>query len=335
MRRRGATSALRSSLVLASFLCLGVGLVGFNPYVRNTVEKGHPFYPILGEHRIDIMSINMDSTFGAKVRLEKFQESLLGRSSVQFHLERGRIPPKIPFTFTRAEFESVSTPDPRVAGFGPLFGGILILSLSVGMASFALLFLRRHSGAPSAWRIPTGGKSDLWLLIGLVAASALANPELWWARYVPQLWTLPLLVALGLGGPLSDRVGLATRWVVVAAMLLTGFASLGIGAFQGARSSMVVERDLMRLESSRTPLTVYYGVRTGDRLKYLDRPISVRPVDQIDSLEGKFRDTLLCGGIIQYDDSELHASFHQHGKGLQVNGALLHRFVSDRLVPFL
>jgi hypothetical protein len=68
--------------------------------------------------------------------------------------------------------------DVRIGGFGPLFGGIVLLMLA------ALII---------------GGRGPTWeggVLIFLLFICTVINPEMWWARYVPGLWLVPVLIAL-------------------------------------------------------------------------------------------------------------------------------------------
>lgn len=87
---------------------------------------------------------------------------------------------KLPFTVKEEELKTISV-DTRVGGFGPLFGGSVLLSLILLAAAF-----------------PADPKRTLAYagLVLLILISALVNPEAWWARYAPQLWLLPVIAVM-------------------------------------------------------------------------------------------------------------------------------------------
>lgn len=161
------------SYALAISLITGILLVGYNPYVTNTISKGHPFYPLAGPNAVDIMTVNSPASFHFMNRFEKLfisifsmTENIAGHQTTHW---------KWPFTV--AEQELSMELDNRIAGFGPLFGGSILLSLILFIAA---LSSRAHRALPYAG------------LLLLIVLSALVNPEAWWARYAPQIWLLPV-----------------------------------------------------------------------------------------------------------------------------------------------
>ena len=53
----------RVFLVSISAFFLGIFLVGFNPYVKNTINHGNPFYPLAGEKSISIRNGNIPENY--------------------------------------------------------------------------------------------------------------------------------------------------------------------------------------------------------------------------------------------------------------------------------
>jgi hypothetical protein len=171
---------------------LGIGLiagllfVGFNPYVTNTVSNGNPFYPLAGPHAVNIMTANSPADFQTMNRFEKLFVSTFAETENASGLRSAHW--KWPFTVSREELKAIWL-DTRIAGFGPLFGGAVLLSLIL---------------LATAW--PLDKKKTLaYSCIGLlIICSALVNSEAWWARYAPQLWLLPVLCAI-LGLALNSK----------------------------------------------------------------------------------------------------------------------------------
>ena len=169
---------IRKLLISAvMILIIGVGFLGFNPYMINLKEGNNIFYPLLGTEKVDIMTHNQPKSFANKGWTEKFLISLFSESDNINYASNREPTIKIPFTVKQKEIELFKIPDTRIAGWGPLFSGILILSL--------VIFIR--------------GKYEKKLIsifiLGIII-TILINPEAWWARYTPQLYIIPIIVFL-------------------------------------------------------------------------------------------------------------------------------------------
>lgn len=179
--------------IVAVWVCGGliaaVGLVGFNPYAQNMLQGRSIFYPLVGSGTVDIMTNNSPGDFVGTNRFERLFRSLFSRADHQ----RGSSPQavvtqlKIPFTVHQSEIRPYLAPETRIAGFGPLFGGILVLSL-VGVV---LLLTSERSRRD---RVVLG---MLYAQV-VIVSTVLVNPEGWWARYAPQLWLVPVLTVAAL-----------------------------------------------------------------------------------------------------------------------------------------
>lgn len=188
------SSQLRSvAASLALAIVVGVLAVGYNPYVKNFVDKGHPFYPLMGPSKVDIMTTNSPPDFSHRNRIQKLFFSLFSASSNSL----SEFPvPKIPFSILSTEHYPFTTTDTRIGGFGPWFGGALLLSLLLIRRSALLLFVA-----------------------GCLLVSVFANPEAWWARYAPQLWLLPIF--LGAAGAQKKRAALLAAALSVNVVFIT------------------------------------------------------------------------------------------------------------------
>lgn len=206
---------LNKTLVVWALSSVFVALigVGFNPlisqYLRNTLEKGDPFYPVSWSHLIAI-DRNMPQDFIGKDRFSKLFLSLFSKSQVDTKPTQL----KIPFSFSVDELFNFRFPDERTGGFGPLFGGCLILAVFI--LTLRLTTFRKHPFPPV---VP--------VLIGLIIISTLSTSEAWWARYTPQLWLVPLLIAtLGMDTLLNRGV----RWLTGTLLLILGLNTILVGS---------------------------------------------------------------------------------------------------------
>jgi hypothetical protein len=175
-KRMQLTGRIASALAVG--LITGVLLVGLNPYVTNTVRKGHPFYPLAGRGAVDIVTANSPQNFHTMNRFAKLFVSTFSATGNPAGEQQTRW--KWPFTVSDEELGAIWLDD-RAAGFGPLFGGTLLLSPILLTA---------------AWRADRQRALSCAGLGLLITCSALVNPEAWWARYVPQLWLLPVICVM-------------------------------------------------------------------------------------------------------------------------------------------
>ncbi len=70
-------------LILTSLIgfVIAIFFVGYNPYITNTLTHGHPFYPICGKNKIDVMRYQMSKNFLNKDRFTKIFVSTFSESS--------------------------------------------------------------------------------------------------------------------------------------------------------------------------------------------------------------------------------------------------------------
>lgn len=165
-------------------LVIGLLIVGLSVYPKNLVEKGSPLYPLIGGHNeVDIITPNEPMTFHEMSNAKKLLISNFSETD-NISEASGREPElKVPFTFTMAELKYLSYVDPRIAGYGVWFGGILLISVAWLLYCFIKIGIRKD------WR-------SFWLLALPLLPTliiVLAVSESWWARYVPQLFLVPAL----------------------------------------------------------------------------------------------------------------------------------------------
>lgn len=160
---------LRDAMTVAGLAVVLAALEGINPYATNTVLHHNPAYPAAGPDAIALV-IHRDPEFVAQGRVVQFARSLFSRSSDD---DEAAPRLKFPFTVHAGELAAFSTLDTRIGGWGPLFGGALIVAT-------AILVLGVASRRP--------GAAVLALASVAILVSPLALPLGYYSRYAPQVW---------------------------------------------------------------------------------------------------------------------------------------------------
>ena len=244
----------RRADLLRPLLAVGAGsvtaaciLLAWNPYASNTLRHGHPLHPLAGPGKVDIITGNSPAGIQEHGRVVQLLGSLFSSS----HSDLGEtvpsaLRPKWPGVVQPSELRAFfSKTDMRIGGFGPWFS--LALLLAVVAAALAL----RHAG--------TRTRVTAMLLPAAILALAIVFPEPWWARYVPQLALLPVVLStvafvLAVQGSAARRVAAAAVGVLaVNASLVAGLHGVGVVVRQLDAQTQL---DSLAALSSTRPLAV-------------------------------------------------------------------------------
>lgn len=163
-----------------------VGIIGFTSYVKNTIFNGHPFYPLYGEGKVDIITTMQPNYFSELGTIKKFVISMFSTSENICYSNDGQgkyADLKLPFTYTENEINNFTIPDMRIGGFGPLFGGITILS------SIAIIILIIKCTIEKKYNILI----PLMLILGCITILICIVEGSWWARYIPYFYLIPII----------------------------------------------------------------------------------------------------------------------------------------------
>ena len=163
-------------LILSVFsILVGICFIGYSPYIRNTLRHGHPFYPLLGPRSVDVVTSNVPGNFLGMNRFERLFLSIFSKSGNVWKPAVSTL--KWPFKVSRSELNTFGFPDTRVGGWGPLFGGAIIISIVILLIAFGIDLPKTKMAA--------------WASL-LIIISIIPNWESWWARFSPQLWMMPM-----------------------------------------------------------------------------------------------------------------------------------------------
>ncbi len=220
--------------VSAGAFLLGFLIFGFSPYVTNTLSQGNPLYPALGTDRSDYTAPQFPSNFTGRNSAFLLFYSIFAKS------DNVRGPDKMaflkaPFTISRDELEAFTDTNAKQGGFGPLFGGGILLAFIVFAAALIDLYrlrgkLTRGSDPASLDGFEIGRQKNIGIGLfcsALVLLTCLINPASSLARFIPQMWLFPIfafLLAYFSKNQLIRIVGYAIIMVLLLNSALVAFA---------------------------------------------------------------------------------------------------------------
>jgi hypothetical protein len=231
------------------FICAAIStivavfIIGYNPYVKNTIEHGNPFYPLAGKGKVDIMLGNSPPGFSHNNRIYNLGVSVFSNTSGGLNVGNKHSFIKTPFTFSMPELVESSDTDARLGGFGFLFSGILLLSVLL----FGTVLIK-------------SSKDNRFLLLSILAVitmSIFIMEYAWWARYTPQLWFVPLTILC-----FSEFINSTTiRWLSRSIYLLI---SINVGVI----TVFVLVRNIVATQDIDYKIKEIKSVK--DNIKYVD-----------------------------------------------------------------
>lgn len=216
LRRRNIFRQIFTCICISGIL--GVCFIGFNPYVTNFKNEGHPLYPIMGKNKVDFMKNEYPLSWRYKNRFEKLFISVFTHTDdLNLFVDPDPVVPlKIPFTFNRTDIHNSVNPLVTMGALGPLFSGILILS--------AILM-----GLVCINPFPQGKLFYPGIILLTFAGTILMMEEAWTVRYVPQFWFIPVLIVVS--AEYSSIIGLRyiRNFIYIAIAINICFSGLSIG----------------------------------------------------------------------------------------------------------
>lgn len=177
----------RYIIYYALVVFVSIGIVGFSPYIKNTITEGNPLYPLMGKNKVDIMTYNEPKSFVTRNPIDKFITSMFGvAENVKSNSTDNDPRLKVPFTILNSELKELKKPDLRISGFGVWFSGIFIISL------ICILYYTYKFYKDKNYKMLTANLA--YLLISTVLI--IITEGSWWARYVPYVYLLPIIAII-------------------------------------------------------------------------------------------------------------------------------------------
>lgn len=235
-------------------ITIAVLLFGFNPYVTNFVQRGHPFYPIVGTKaypsiftltgRDDNELYETPQNMVGKSYFTRLFLATFGRPGNAPYNDEKEAELIWPFTSKASDWKAYHYHETRVSGFGPFFSGIFLISLVL----IITIFLR--------------DKKMRWLLLLTVLSISTClfiSKHFWWPRFAPQTWLIILLPMICLlYQPNSLKIKRLVEGLAIL-IAINGFIVLIIHMGWEVRSSISLRKELSDIRLNHKMIEIDYG----------------------------------------------------------------------------
>lgn len=277
---------LGSGAFLAAFLFFGM-----SPYVTNTVSQKNPFYPVFGpDHSELYKTMNMPGNYLNKDPVTLLFYSIFSKSdNLRGVTSRGEL--KIPFTFTRNELKAFTDTNAKEGGFGPLFGGVVLLTF-VLLGMILISFYRaRYKGDEGKEIRGAASKIQIgFICLGTLFLTCAMNPASSLARFIPQMALFPLtavVLAFLLHRGWTIRIAQAILFILLANNLLVGFSYYDYNV-KTSEQYRAKYKELAE-SSPMNPVKIHFGhFKTSSTLRFSDFGVLYHIVERKeDCREGK------------------------------------------------
>lgn len=178
------------------FGLLGIGGLGYPTYVRNHLEKGHMFYPLLGENNVNkqVSETCYPADFFNTNRFERFYKSHTAEPLFIRAPEKNKQRPIFQIPLDLGIYDGAA---PELNSFVPFFQEILLFTFILLLA----LLLQQKMPFPA------------WILFLLLISPVFWLEQNWMARYIPQLWFAPLLLLWHATN--KRKPGILSYWLMI------------------------------------------------------------------------------------------------------------------------
>jgi hypothetical protein len=271
--------------VHAVTIIMGVFVFGFNPYITNTLERGHPFYPIMGTAKYpSTITPEHDSNETYETPGNMMGKSIFTR---YFYACFGR-PGNAPFdgnqnaeliwpcTSKIADWATYRFHEVRISGLGPFFGGTLVLSLILGI-----------------WVLFTI-KGIRWVYILIMAAiitTLLLNKHFWWPRFAPQIWWLPIIAVSFLFYQPNGRFRAIITWLSTTLIIMNGIIVLCVHLNWEISSSIHLRKQLTELKQNNKMIDISFNnFRRSAKERLLIWGIKYNEITDREIKQGKYQE---------------------------------------------
>jgi hypothetical protein len=263
-RRHGVSAAARYAAAAAIAGLVATAVLGYAPYVHNLVDHHDPFYPATPKYGLLDTTTQVPANLLHADRVTRFLVSSFSRSEPVRPPHSTRL--KLPLSIGLEEAHGLYSADLESGGFGPLYGALLLLAGVAAASLYSVRSTRRIAGI-------------VLLTIGCVLVTMFVHRETWWARYIPQAWLLPMLIAIPSLAALrrSFQWWLGCGLVVLAVVnLLIVTANVGWRQLKYARD---VRLTLQHMSSTTPPVNVYFGPFRSLRQRLTEAKVNFHAID--------------------------------------------------------
>ena len=198
--------------------------------------------------------------FPKKTRLAKLAISLFSHPANLDSADPKSPELKVPFLVRLNDFKESASYDLRLSGFGFLFSEILVVAaLLLGLTAY-------H------FREEKKNLLRLMLVLLVLMASVFVIAEAWWARYVPQLWFIPLVILIAAEQARRRHI----NYLVTATYLLVVINSGGIlalSSFNSFARTLRIDYQMRQFRGTDETLKADFGPFKAMRARFSEQQI--------------------------------------------------------------
>jgi len=173
--------------------CVSYAFGFFTSYVTNIIRFGNPIYGMFDENMTTVFNENIPIALRELPLWQQFLRSLFAPVGQMNSGNTIKIPFSISFANREHEFMFAPSPDIRIAGWGVLFSGIFIISLVI-----IGVYLFKYRKNKYTWIVVS--------LLFLLLVPIIFVPYLFWARYYPHLFILPVIALIILFKCMQNKI---------------------------------------------------------------------------------------------------------------------------------
>jgi hypothetical protein len=254
--------------VLFYSFILSFFVFGIHPYITNTLNYGHPFYPTMGKNSSDYVKVNVpESLFESPspIRLitSIFAETSGARGEGKYHII------KMPFTFSSSEVSRYFSNN-TIGAFGPIFGGIFIITLLAIVTAIVTTQKARSR------------RTIIYLTVILISSCTVV-PVASYARFIPHLWLLPVFSFIYLvtyRSSFTKFLGYLLLILMILNLFLIGNRYFAYN--NQMSSSLRSDLQLLKSKSEDEKLMVDFGVFKSNRIRFEEAEIDFTESSTLD-----------------------------------------------------
>lgn len=261
---------LGQTLYYAVCVVVAFGVVGAGSYIKNFVQYGHPFYPIMTVERqenVNVMQGYLPDEIEKLLPIEKwalvsFSKTESARGDVPIHL-------KVPFSFHSDEL-IINHIDTERGGMGPFYGGLLIVSIA---GIFWWIFASKKKSGKL--------QQNQWLVLACMVSCAVLISiisSIWLARYSPYAYFPIMAFGVLLCGKMncSGKAGhIRTIGIFISALILFNNMLFTRCVWMGIQNTMYIKSMRSEQGMHASEIECYLPSYEGPFFNFMDTGISV------------------------------------------------------------
>lgn len=272
---------IKNALILALFFIIGVVIYGYNPYVTNTINFGHPFYPL---NKIELGA--QPANFKNANRFDKAFHAYFSKAG---YCEAPNVTELKKF-FDISDAEAFTDPGLRISGFGSLYNVILISTLIIILLTLA--FYKDHK------------LKLLFFLVFIILISVFINPEFWWARYAPQLYFISIIVIIFpiylTNNFFRKKIYLSIVFIITAfhlvILIINSYLIADVCISSNIRSTKEINNQLKFIKNKK--VLANFSIYKANEIRFIENNIDYRQV-QLDEMPANER-VFMAGSISSF-----------------------------------